>query len=191
MKYTYTEEQLREIVSSSYSIAECLKKLNIKIAGGNYSTLKERFKDWDIDTSHFRGKGWNKGLKHKPVHLIPLDEILTKDSKYQSYKLKARLIKEGYKKHQCEKCLQTEWLSKPIPIELHHIDGDKYNNELSNLKILCPNCHALTDNYRGKNMLSAQKETFEVESPKFRETFISNNDGNPEPSYSNIEGAET
>lgn len=43
MKYTYTEEQLREIVSSSYSIAECLKKLNIKIAGGNYSTLKERF----------------------------------------------------------------------------------------------------------------------------------------------------
>jgi len=48
-------------------------------------------------------------------------------------------------------CKQITWLEKDIPLELHHIDGDHSNNELSNLTLLCPNCHALTDNYRGKN----------------------------------------
>ncbi len=43
------------------------------------------------------------------------------------------------------------WLNKPIPLELHHKDGDNTNNELDNLELLCPNCHALTDNYRGRN----------------------------------------
>lgn len=191
MRYTYTKEQLQEIVSTSYSIAECLRKLNMKAAGGNYQTLKERFKDWDIDTNHFRDRGWNVGLRFKPNPPKPLSEILTKDSKYQSSSLRIRLLKEGYKKHQCECCFNTTWLSKPIPLELHHIDGDKYNNELSNLQLLCPNCHALTDNYRGKNIMSARKETSEVEPVKFRETFTSDSSGNPELSYKYVESAET
>ena len=41
----------------------------------------------------------------------------------------------------------SEWMGKPIPLELHHKDGNHYNNDLSNLEILCPNCHAQTDNY--------------------------------------------
>ena len=44
-----------------------------------------------------------------------------------------------------------KWLGEPIPLELHHKDGDPFNNELDNLSILCPNCHAFTDNYRSKN----------------------------------------
>jgi predicted HNH restriction endonuclease len=43
-------------------------------------------------------------------------------------------------------------LGNPIPLELHHIDGDKTNNTLENFQLLCPNCHALTDSYRGKNV---------------------------------------
>jgi predicted HNH restriction endonuclease len=62
-------------------------------------------------------------------------------------------------------------LKKPIPLELHHKDGNRYNNSLNNLMLLCPNCHALTDNYRAKNInnLSAQLETSGVESLKFGE----------------------
>ena len=36
-------------------------------------------------------------------------------------------------------------------LELHHINGDHYDNRIENLQILCPNCHAKTDNYRGRN----------------------------------------
>ncbi len=65
--------------------------------------------------------------------------------------LKYRLIKEGYKKHKCEKCSGTTWLGELIPIELHHIDGDRSNNLIENLQILCNNCHTLTENYKSKN----------------------------------------
>lgn len=71
---------------------------------------------------------------------------------YQSHKLKLRLLRENVKLHKCEDCGLTEWMKQTIPLELHHIDGNRYNNSLSNLKLLCPNCHALTDNYRAKNI---------------------------------------
>ena len=56
--------------------------------------------------------------------------------------------------HQCESCKNCQWLGKPINLQVHHIDGDELNSDLSNLQILCPNCHALTDNYKGKNINS-------------------------------------
>jgi hypothetical protein len=53
--------------------------------------------------------------------------------------------------HRCERCGLTEWLEQPIPLELHHMDGDSDNNAEENLQLLCPNCHAFTDNYKGAN----------------------------------------
>ena len=52
----------------------------------------------------------------------------------------------------CELCNTSEWLGSAITLEIHHIDGNNKNNELSNLQILCPNCHSQTDNYRAKNI---------------------------------------
>ncbi len=74
-----------------------------------------------------------------------------------TYKRKLKLLKDGIKPHKCELCNNTEWLSKPIALELHHIDGNSENNNLTNLQMLCPNCHATTPNYRGKNKKSKPK----------------------------------
>ena len=52
--------------------------------------------------------------------------------------------------HICQRCNNTKWLDFPIPLELEHIDGNSLNNELSNLKLLCPNCHFFTPTYRRK-----------------------------------------
>lgn len=68
---------------------------------------------------------------------------------------KAVLIKErGYR---CECCGLSEWLEKPITLELEHIDGDNQNNVKDNLKLLCPNCHSFTDTWKGRN--SVKKKT--------------------------------
>jgi hypothetical protein len=118
--------------------------------GMNYKTLCSHAKRLNCFKPNQSGLGTNKKVVNG---VIPIENIFNGLHKtFQSHKLKLRLIKENYKTHQCECCENEIWLNKPIPLELHHIDGNRYNNALDNLKILCPNCHALTDNYRAKNI---------------------------------------
>ena len=93
-----------------------------------------------------------KGITKKDNgNKISLDEILGgKHHYYQTNKLRKRLISEGYKTGECEECHITEWNGKPITIELDHIDGNRNNHSLENLKMLCPNCHSQTPTFRGK-----------------------------------------
>ena len=51
----------------------------------------------------------------------------------------------------CEICENDKWMDKDIPLDVHHIDGDSDNNNLDNLKLICPNCHRQTKTYGGKN----------------------------------------
>lgn len=80
-----------------------------------------------------------------------LSEILEgKYPHYQTFKLKNRLIKEKIKENKCEICGISEWMEKPLMIHLDHIDGNGHNHILTNLRMLCPNCHSQTDTWCGK-----------------------------------------
>ncbi len=142
--------------------------------GMNYKTLCFHAKRLDC----FRANRSGRGLKKKPFKepVLMADIFSGVHPTYQTHKLKKRLCKEGYKKHVCESCGLSEWMSNPIPLELHHRNGIKSDNSLENLELLCPNCHALTNNYRAKNIkkLSARLETTDVEPLKFGETLSSN-----------------
>ncbi len=163
-KRKWIDEQFIEAVAHNNSIAGVIKALGLIPAGGNYATVNNKIKELNLDISHFTGKGWNIGLKFKPKKAKPLSEILVENSNYQSFKLAQRLIKERVKERKCERCKRTEWEEVPIPLELHHMNGTRTDNRISNLQLLCPNCHALTDNYRGKNIgMSAPEETQDVE----------------------------
>ena len=156
MNRKYTKEILEAIVSESFSIRQVLQKLGLKEAGGNYQNIKVRIKNFEIDTSHFHGQTWNKGKKWSKTKDI--SDKLVQHSTYSSglpissYRLKNQLIRLGYKQHICEKCNNVEWLGEIIPLELHHVNGNRFDNRIENIQLLCPNCHALTDNYRAKNM---------------------------------------
>jgi len=60
--------------------------------------------------------------------------------------------------YKCESCGLTVWNNIKILMESHHIDGNHKNNNDDNLQLLCPNCHAITDNYKGKNRNKGRKE---------------------------------
>lgn len=193
-KHTYIKEILEIIVKESYSKADCLRKLNVRPAGGNYKILDSKLKEFNIDSSHFTGQSYRRGCSIPVFPRKALKECLIENSKTQSFKLKKRLIREGLKENKCEICKQTTWLNEPIPLELDHINGITTDNRLENLRIICPNCHALTPTYRGKNKnKSALVEMREVEYRKFRETPVESR-GNPEPSLQTntlLEGQET
>lgn len=145
-----SKEELQELVNNSITYAEVLRSLGYHEKGGRpYKNLKERLAELEIDTSHFKGRahGTSKTQKYE------LSEILVKDSTYTNIRsLKNRLINEGLKENKCECCGISEWMGKPLSIQLHHINGINNDHRLENIQFLCPNCHSQTDNYAGRNI---------------------------------------
>lgn len=145
----FSETQFREAVAKSKSIHQTLINLGLCAEGGAYRAFHNAQKEFNCDTSHFTGQGWNKGFTFEPKK--PLSAYLNNEFSINSYRLKSRLIKEGIFISKCAICSSTEWLGKAIPLELDHIDGNHENNNLKNLRLVCPNCHAQTPNHAGKN----------------------------------------
>lgn len=104
----------------------------------------------------------NQGLKGKKVsaNYINASEYLNSDKIIRSSALREKLIKEGIKEEKCELCGNVTWLGLPLPLELHHKNGNHYDNHLDNLLILCPNCHAIQhpNNSSVKQVEKSQKE---------------------------------
>lgn len=150
----WTMDQLTKAVKDSFSYRQVLLNLGLRPAGGNYEQIKQYIHEYNLKTKHFRGKGWNRGMTGIGKPRIPLEEILIKNSNFQSYKLKRRLFAASIKKQCCELC---GWAKRNtdgyLPLELDHINGDRHDNRLNNLRILCPNCHSLQPTHRGRNIL--------------------------------------
>lgn len=143
-------ERVVRAVAKSYSIRGTLQRLGLVPAGGNYESLKKAIRTFGIDTSHFTGRGHLRGKTHN-YNTRPRRAVLVRGKLENTFRLKRRLLTAGLQAHRCERCGLTKWLGQPVPLELHHKDGDRTNNRLQNLELVCPNCHAMTDNYRGKN----------------------------------------
>lgn len=138
---TISREEFEKIVKESSSFMEVGKKLGYteKSSGGALVSIKKGIEFYNLDTSHFTGQGWNKDNYNY--------DWMKKGVSYHSSYSQSLIFLRG---RRCECCGNTEWQGSPIPLEVHHIDGDKTNNEENNLKLLCPNCHALTPNYKGR-----------------------------------------
>lgn len=151
----WTDEQLQAAVRASHSYAGVIRRLGLVPAGGNYDQVQRRIGELALDTSHFTGMGWNVGLRFRPNPPLPLDELLVKNRQTGSYTLKQRLFRAGLKAPACELC---GWAVRApdgrIPVELDHINGEKTDNRIENLRILCPNCHSLQPTHRGLNRKS-------------------------------------
>lgn len=130
-------------IQENRSKAFISKELNCK-----QETLNKYLMQMGIE---YNGNQSGKGISKPNNKKMTLEEYLSSSVDIQTNKVRKKILEEGLKPHMCENCKMTEWLGQPIPLEIHHKDGNRHHNELSNYELLCPNCHALTDFYRGKN----------------------------------------
>ena len=135
----YSLDELKVIAKRCFSYRQFARELGY--SSDSTDAVKEVIEKYKIDISHFKGQGWNKDN---------IDYSIFKYGKASKSEvlLRALTILRGWK---CEKCQREEWQEERIPLCIHHMDGNHINNEIDNLQVLCPNCHAQTDNYCGKN----------------------------------------
>lgn len=129
------DQDIIENAAKVTSMAGLLRALGLKEAGGNYANMRRKLQKLGIDTSHWTGSAWSKDKQVKDwsdyTNVVSLKKHL--------------ILLRGNK---CECCKLETWLDRSIVLEVHHINGDRTNNALENLQLLCPNCHSFTDNWR-------------------------------------------
>lgn len=134
------KEEILDMISSNKSMAQMCITLRCR-----YDTLKRYFNRAGIQYS---GNQPRKGL---PRPNKSAAEYLFYGSCIHSSNLKKKLFSEGIKEKKCESCGIVKWMGRAAPLELDHIDGDRFNNAIENLRILCANCHSQTPTNSGRN----------------------------------------
>ena len=150
------ERIIVKAVPKCYNINQVCRMIGKKGTNTNIRLIKEIIDKHNIDTSHFSFDGSVQGKCKR----YTMDEIFCENSEYKTKSmLKILLLKHNLKSYKCECCGNSEWMGNPIPLQTHHINGNNTDNRISNLQLLCPNCHAATDNYCGKNKKKSSKDS--------------------------------
>jgi hypothetical protein len=151
-------EVFADAVARSNTYRQVLRNLGINMSGSSSSAVRNRAEKLGLDTSHMIGHHWRKGLKLPTSNkAMPLVDILAENSHYNLSRLRERMIAAGLKERKCEICNNTIWMNKLIPLQVHHVNGDRTDNRIENITVVCPNCHAQTDTYCGRNIERLRK----------------------------------
>lgn len=156
-----SDEDLRQIVSRNHIWRHILNECGYRSYKGLVK-IKEKCQQLGIDVSHI------DSIDHECAHKgFTLDQICIENSWYSNCKgITRRLLNELKWERKCSACNLSEWLGKPIPLELHHINGKHFDHRLENLRLLCPNCHAQTDNYCRKTRRREERGLLPKITPK-------------------------
>lgn len=144
---------LTTAVAEGFSYADVLRRLGRSTTGNNRPALKRAIDTFKLSISHFNiykasaDTKTNKWLKNTR----PLAEILKINVYYNTSNLRLRLLKAGLLQNICSICSSPPiWNNKHLTLQLDHINGVRSDNRITNLRIVCPNCHTQTDTFAGK-----------------------------------------
>lgn len=153
------EKKVIEVIPFCNSLNDLCSRFGFKGVKGYYDKMNKVIKKYNLDISHF-GKLTNSNKNEKMTN----DEYFIKNSNRNGKRTLFRLIHDFNWERKCQECGRTEWEGHPIPLEVHHKNGDHYDNRLENLEIICRNCHYYTDSFcRHKNSNIITKEDYCIE----------------------------
>lgn len=151
---SWTEDDLRTAVTSSTTLSEVLAKLKLRKTGGNFKNIRAAITRIGVDANHigsFLEQSQAVGIRYGGQNRHTdetMDKLFRKDCLFtQSHRRYLVLFKPMI----CSECSsEPVWNGKPLTLQVDHIDGDNRNNERSNLRWLCPNCHSQTPTWGRK-----------------------------------------
>jgi DNA-binding CsgD family transcriptional regulator len=173
-----TRERVAQLLAEGHSRGEIARRLDVSKSTVSYHARRlglpvdargARRYDWGVvqryhDEGHsvracqerfgFSRQTWWAAAKRGAIvprpHLLPLERLLAVGVHRARRNLKARLIRAGVKQAACEECGIVEWRGRTLSLALHHVNGDREDNRIENLSLLCPNCHSQTSNFAGR-----------------------------------------
>jgi Helix-turn-helix domain/HNH endonuclease len=174
-----TREKVRVLLEAGKGVNEIARLLGINPATVSYHKRKLGFPmidscavryDWAAIQRHYDAGNsvrqcmerfgfslgaWTFAVRRGAVmarpKALPLNKLLAADTRRGRRNIKDRLIAAGLKHNRCEECGVTRWRNRRLSLALHHVNGDRHDNRIENLVLLCPNCHSQTPNFGSKN----------------------------------------
>lgn len=149
--WTIPRNELQELVSRSNSISDIMRKLGYKSVGGTFKVMKDRLLREGFDVSHITfGRNSNKGKKFNfsRTKEEAIEDLFVLSSSCDPSTIRRYVSKYELLGNNCKECgVGREWNNMKLTLQIDHIDGDRNNNQLVNLRLLCPNCHSQTKNF--------------------------------------------
>lgn len=145
------EEEFKKLISNSTRWKDVFDFFERKNEGGNFKTLKTRIKSLNLDSSHLLSCHASTAMSRSLSREDFITKWLTKESSRNRTQVKNYLIRFKLAIYECAECKSNgTWNNKKLSLQLDHVNGVNNDNNLSNLRFLCPNCHSQTDNFAGK-----------------------------------------
>ena len=137
MNKLQNKEKLEELIKINISVSECLRQLGLKPLGSNFKTFKKYVEQFQLDTSHFLGRGYLQGQKRPNIGKKNIEEFLIENSTLYPSHLKKRLIAEGFLPYMCANahCAISDWHGQKLVLYLDHINGINNDHRLVNLRL--------------------------------------------------------
>lgn len=151
------KEELQELFDTTNSLSAILRAVGLsETCPHNRKLLKKRLEDELDGTKHELNKTTTNPFYNGVDHLLNDDDYFCIGDKRRSgTHIRTRLLKYKDWKDECSECkIPSVWNGKPLSLQVDHINGNPFDNTLTNLRFLCPNCHSQTDTFGSKNVKS-------------------------------------